>query len=501
MVLKSIGIREKSMEQESKGSNKSVGIGVGNSPAPFLSKTYEVVDHPSTDSVVSWSSKGNSFIVWNVPEFSTLLLPKYFKHNNFSSFVRQLNTYGFRKIDSERWEFANENFLRDQKHLLRGITRRKPGHPQTQQQAPQVQAKPAASTVEVPVGIEEEVESLKNDKNVLMQELVRLRQQQQGTDNQLQAVVHRVHLMEQRQQQMMSFLANAMQRPGVLAQLLDEQSENNRRISGATKKRRQPKEEIFVGKHGNLSPSKQALRYQPLINEAAQEMLRKILQMDTSSRMEPKVKNTNAFLIENGPSPANMLDNDCSSSRNSGVTLSEVLPNSSQSYVESGYPHHLPAVHTETQSFQETSILGSREEMAIPDFYHIPGSLPATNVEVPDIGVKKSSSEGMNLDSGLIGGEIPLQTDDLSSNSDIHALLDDVPKLPGINDIFWEQFLSTSPHTGNSSDDDNQHSTLGIGAGKEQETQLVQENGWDRTEHMNHITEQMGLLVSGSNRG
>lgn len=381
---------------------------------------------------------------------------------------------------------------------MKGITRRKPGHPQTQQQAPQVQAMPAALTVEARIGIEEEVESLKDDKNVLMQELVRLRQQQQGTDNQLQTVVHRVHLMEQRQQQMMSFLANAMQRPGVLAQLVEEQSEN-RRISGATKKRRLPKEEIFVGKHGNLSPSKQALRYQPLINEAAQEMLRKILQMDTSSRMEPKMKNANAFLIENGPSPANVLDDSRSFSRNSGVTLSEVLPASSQSYVESGYPHHLPAIHSETKSFQETSILDSREEMAIPDFYHIHDSLPATNVEVPDM--KKSSCEGPNMDLGLIGGEIPLQTDDFSSNSDIHALVDDVPKLPGINDIFWEQFLSTSPHKGDSSDDDNRHSTLETGAGKEQKKQLVQENGWDRTEHMNHITEQMGLLVSGSKKG
>lgn len=489
------------MEQESKSSSNSVAIGGGNSPAPFLSKTYEVVDHPSTDSVVSWSSDGNSFIVWNVPEFSTLLLPKYFKHNNFSSFVRQLNTYGFRKIDSERWEFANENFLRGQKHLLKGIARRKPGHPQTQQQAPKVQAMPAASAVEVRIGIEEEVESLKDDKNVLMQELVRLRQQQQGTDNQLQTVVHRVHLMEQRQQQMMSFLANAMQRPGVLAQLVEDQSESNRRISGATKKRRQPKEEIFVGKHGNLSPSKQALRYQPLINEAAQEMLRKILKMNTSSRMEPKLKNTNAFLIENGPSSANVFDSGCSSSRNSGVTLSEVLPASSQSYVESGYPHHLPAVHTETQSFQEASILDSCEEMAIPDFYHLHGSLPATNVEGADIGVKKSSCEGPNTDLGSIGGEIPLQTDDFSNNSDIHAVLDDAPKLPGINDIFWEQFLSTSPPTGDSSDDENRHSTLETGAGKELEMQSIQENGWDRTEHMNHITEQMGLLVSGSNRG
>lgn len=402
---------------------------------------------------------------------------------------------GFRKIDSERWEFANEGFLRGQKHLLKSIPRRKPGHPHSQQQVPLVQTTSEASSIKVRFGIDEEVESLKNDKNVLMQELVRLRQQQQGTDNQLQTVVHRVHLMEQRQQQMMSFLSKAMQRPGVLAQLVEEQSENNRRISGATKKRRQPKEEIFVGKHGNLSPSKQIVRYQPLINEAAQEMLRKILQMETSSRMEPTVKNSNAFLIENGPSLADVLDNDCSSSRNSGVTLSELLP-ASQSYSELGHPHHHSAVHNETQSFQETSILNSREEMVIPDFNHIHDSLPATNVEVSDIGVKDSFCEGLNTDLGLVGGEMPLQTDDFSSNSDIHALLDDVPKLPGINDIFWEQFLSTSPPTGDSSDDDNRYSTLEIEADKEQET-----NEWDRTEHMNHISEQMGLLVSGPGRG
>ncbi|RCV32165.1 hypothetical protein SETIT_6G236100v2 [Setaria italica] len=103
-------------------------------PTPFLTKTYQLVDDPAVDDVISWNDDGSAFVVWRPAEFARDLLPKYFKHNNFSSFVRQLNTYGFRKIVPDRWEFANDCFRRGEKRLLCDIHRRKP--PPLQPQAP-----------------------------------------------------------------------------------------------------------------------------------------------------------------------------------------------------------------------------------------------------------------------------------------------------------------------------------------------------------------------------
>ncbi|OVA14130.1 Heat shock factor (HSF)-type [Macleaya cordata] len=94
-------------------------------PTPFLTKTYQLVDDPSIDDIISWNDDGSTFIVWRPAEFARDLLPKFFKHNNFSSFVRQLNTYGFRKIVPDRWEFANDCFRRGEKKLLCDIHRRK----------------------------------------------------------------------------------------------------------------------------------------------------------------------------------------------------------------------------------------------------------------------------------------------------------------------------------------------------------------------------------------
>lgn len=98
-------------------------------PTPFLTKTYQLVDDHTIDDVISWNDDGSTFIVWNPTVFARDLLPKYFKHNNFSSFVRQLNTYGFRKVVPDRWEFSNDYFRRGEKRLLCEIQRRKLSSP------------------------------------------------------------------------------------------------------------------------------------------------------------------------------------------------------------------------------------------------------------------------------------------------------------------------------------------------------------------------------------
>ncbi|CAL5066828.1 unnamed protein product [Urochloa decumbens] len=201
-------------------------------PPPFLTKTYDMVDDPATNQIVSWSATNNSFVVWDPHAFATVLLPRHFKHNNFSSFVRQLNTYGFRKVDPDRWEFANESFLRGQTHLLKNIRRRKPP---AQNASNQQSLGPYLEVGHF--GYDAEIDRLKRDKQLLMAEVVKLRQEQQNTKANLKAMEDRLQGTEQKQQQMMAFLARVMRNPEFLKHLIS-QNEMRKELQDAISKKR-----------------------------------------------------------------------------------------------------------------------------------------------------------------------------------------------------------------------------------------------------------------------
>uniref|UniRef100_A0A8C9LB61 HSF-type DNA-binding domain-containing protein n=1 Tax=Pavo cristatus TaxID=9049 RepID=A0A8C9LB61_PAVCR len=82
-----------------------------------------------------FAQSGNSFHVFDQGQFAKEVLPKYFKHNNMASFVRQLNMYGFRKVvhieqgglvkpEKDDTEFQHPYFIRGQEHLLENIKRK-----------------------------------------------------------------------------------------------------------------------------------------------------------------------------------------------------------------------------------------------------------------------------------------------------------------------------------------------------------------------------------------
>lgn len=116
---------------------------------PFLDKTYRMID-TCPQEIAGWNNTGESFIIYQPKRFAMEIIPKFFKHRNFSSFVRQLNFYGFRKTkassvsakrarkamasgyckeeDREFWEFIHDKFRRGRFELMGSIRRKSSIH-------------------------------------------------------------------------------------------------------------------------------------------------------------------------------------------------------------------------------------------------------------------------------------------------------------------------------------------------------------------------------------
>lgn len=104
----------------------------------FIHKLYDMLEDLSLSHLIWWLPLHDSFCLYPGEEFSNVLA-QYFKHTNIASFIRQLNMYGFHKVNDSfhsdekgaptgqtRWEFrhAANQFRKGDIELLRLIKRK-----------------------------------------------------------------------------------------------------------------------------------------------------------------------------------------------------------------------------------------------------------------------------------------------------------------------------------------------------------------------------------------
>ncbi|XP_038654625.1 heat shock factor protein 1 isoform X6 [Scyliorhinus canicula] len=178
----------------------------GSNVPAFLTKLWTLIEDPDTNELICWSASGNSFHVFDQGRFAKEVLPKYFKHNNMASFVRQLNMYGFRKVvnieqgglvkpEKDDTEFQHVYFIRGQEHLLENIKRKVTSMSTVKPEEIKVRSDDVSkilTDVQIMKGKQENLDSklhnMKHENEALWREVASLRQkhtQQQKVVNKL----------------------------------------------------------------------------------------------------------------------------------------------------------------------------------------------------------------------------------------------------------------------------------------------------------------------------
>lgn len=109
---------------------------VGKKPAVFVQKLYHIINECDPE-LATWVQGGRMFVIKDPEAFSQTKIPTCFGHNKFSSFARQLNFYGFRKVStkpiknedvddatSNHVVFYNPSFIKGRLDLLPEIQRK-----------------------------------------------------------------------------------------------------------------------------------------------------------------------------------------------------------------------------------------------------------------------------------------------------------------------------------------------------------------------------------------
>jgi hypothetical protein len=102
----------------------------------FIRKAFAMINECDPN-IAAWTEEGDKFVVKNKDTFASTVIPQYYDHNNYSSFTRQLNFYGFTREQSMTIKvsdlnslavgqetFHHQHFQRGRPDLLKNLQRR-----------------------------------------------------------------------------------------------------------------------------------------------------------------------------------------------------------------------------------------------------------------------------------------------------------------------------------------------------------------------------------------
>lgn len=100
---------------------------------PFPMKLYAMLEDSSLlgfEDIVSWQPSGTSFKVFDAERFQSEILKVYFNQNKYKSFQRQLNSYGFKRIQTgpTKGGYIHKLFSEGQAELCKGMFRKPQKH-------------------------------------------------------------------------------------------------------------------------------------------------------------------------------------------------------------------------------------------------------------------------------------------------------------------------------------------------------------------------------------
>ena len=89
--------------------------------SPFVSKLKVLLSDGKYQDAIRWSGNGEAIVIFDADTFKRIVLDKtaeMFKTKNFTSFVRQLNLYGFRKVPTNGKSDPNKNMKFEHPHFV-----------------------------------------------------------------------------------------------------------------------------------------------------------------------------------------------------------------------------------------------------------------------------------------------------------------------------------------------------------------------------------------------